>query len=122
MITDDEEGGTPTATAIAGFGGDGQRWSGKKLATAGLHHISPPEDPRIGAPSTSNLLLRCLVTNGRSTGWWSGTVQPCRWPGAAARERVVRDLSLPSASISREKKTVLYINNTDGDELSYANH
>jgi len=42
MITDDEEGGTPTATATAGFGGDGQRWSGKKLATAGLHHISPP--------------------------------------------------------------------------------
>jgi len=38
MITDDEEGGTPTATATAGrFGGDGQPRSGQNLAAAGLH-------------------------------------------------------------------------------------
>ena len=37
--------------------------------------------------------------------------------GAAARERVVRDLLLPLASISRREKknSTIYINITDGD-------
>jgi len=51
MITEDEEGGTPTATATAGFGGDEQPRSGQNLTAAGLHCCPSP------------------LENGRSTCW-----------------------------------------------------
>jgi hypothetical protein len=65
MITDNEDGGAPTATVTAGVGGDRQPRSGQKLAAARPHwYPGPPEDR-----STSNLLRRCLVINDPSTDW-----------------------------------------------------